>query len=256
MAEVVRRSDVLDSARASSPWLGLRSARLAPLLLFAQPRITTPACFARWAFSLSRLASRFHASANPSPPAKADTSQEAFVFDRIENLVRFEDDGTGIRDTTAVIRIQSQAGVQEFGQLIFDYSQDTEKLEIQYVRVRKPDGQVIETPLSGAQDFAPEILKEAPMYSDYRQRHVSVSSLQPGDVLEYRTIVHVTTALASHQFWYDYSFPKEVAIHENRLEINIPKAREIKLKSPKTPIRNPGARRPPHLHVGGQGLHS
>ena len=168
-----------------------------------------------------------------SPAGKADTSQEAFVFDRIENLVRFEDDGTGIRDTTAVIRIQSQAGVQEFGQLIFDYSQDTEKLEIQYVRVRKPDGQVIETSLSGAQDFAPEILKEAPMYSDYRQRHISVSSLQPGDVLEYRTIVHVTTALASHQFWYEYSFPKEVAIHENRLEINIPKAREIKLKSPK-----------------------
>ena len=175
----------------------------------------------------------FPALGQASPPAKVDTSQEAFVFDRIENLVRFEDDGTGIRDTTAVIRIQSQAGVQAFGQLPFDYSQDTEKLEIQYVRVRKPDGRVIETSLDGAQDFAPEILKEAPMYSDYRQRHISVSSLQPGDVLEYRVIVHVTTALAPHQFWYEYSFPKEVAIHESRLEINLPKAREIKLKSPK-----------------------
>ncbi len=173
----------------------------------------------------------FGQTASPAP--RADTSQEAFVFDRIENLVRFEDDGTGIRDTTAVIRIQSQAGVAEFGQLIFDYSQETEKLEIQYVRVRKPDGRVIETSPSGAQDFAPEILKEAPMYSDYRERHVSVSSLQPGDALEYRTIVHVTSALAANQFWYEFSFPKEVAIHENRLEINIPKSREIKLKSPK-----------------------
>jgi tetratricopeptide (TPR) repeat protein len=178
------------------------------------------------------FASPFYAQ-TPSPPM-ADTSQEAFVFDRIENLVRFEDDGTGIRDTAAAIHIQSDAGVQEFGQLIFGYSQDTEKLEIQYVRVRKPDGKVIETPLTGAQDFAPEILKEAPMYSDYRQRHVSVSSLQPGDVLEYRTIVHVTTALAPHQFWYEYSFPKEVVIHQDRLEVNLPKGREIKLKSPKT----------------------
>ena len=30
-----------------------------------------------------------------SHPAKPDTSEEALVFDRLDNLVRFEDDGTG-----------------------------------------------------------------------------------------------------------------------------------------------------------------
>ena len=167
-----------------------------------------------------------------SPPAR-DTSQEAVVFDRIENRVRLEDDGTGVRDTAAVIRIQSQAGIQAFGQLVFGYSAATENLEIQYVRVRKPDGRVIETPASTAQDFAPDILKEAPMYSDYRQRHVSVSSLQPGDILEYRTVIHVTTPLAPRQFWYEHVFPQNVVVREDRLEIDVPKSRDVKLKSPK-----------------------
>jgi len=45
---------------------------------------------------------------------KADTSQEALVFDRLDSLVRFEDDGTGVRETTAVIRVQSQAGVRRW----------------------------------------------------------------------------------------------------------------------------------------------
>ena len=82
-----------------------------------------------------------------------------------------------VSETEAVIRIQSQAGVEEFGQLVFGYSSATEKLEVEYVRVRKPDGRVVVTPESTAQDFAPDVLKEAPMYSDYRQRHISVAAL-------------------------------------------------------------------------------
>ena len=106
----------------------------------------------------------------------------------------------------------------------------------EYVRVRKPDGQVVVTPESTAQDFAPDVLKEAPMYSDYRQRHISVAALQPGDTLEYRTVTRVVTPLAPGNFWYEYTFPKGVAVDEDRLEIDVPKAREIKLK---TPTRQP-----------------
>ncbi len=183
VAEVVRRSEPPRFCPCVQPLARTASARHCSSLAFRQASYYNASMLRAIGFlALSACLAASSFGQTPPPPAKADTSQEAFVFDRIENLVRFEEDGTGIRDTTAVIRVQSQAGVQEFGQLIFDYSQDTEKLEIQYVRVRKPDGQVIETPLSGAQDFAPEILKEAPMYSDYRQRHVSVSSLQPGDV--------------------------------------------------------------------------
>src|ERR1700720_4414561 len=91
---------------------------------------------------------------------KPDTSQEVVVYQRIRNLVRFENDGTGIRDTTSAIRVQSQAGVQEMGQLILGYTSATENLQIEYVRVRKPDGQTVETALTGAQDFAPDVLRE------------------------------------------------------------------------------------------------
>jgi hypothetical protein len=74
------------------------------------------------------LASFLPGQSSPTSATKADTSTEAVVFERIANLVRFEDDGTGIRDTTAVIRVQSQAGIQQLGQLIFGYSSAVEKL--------------------------------------------------------------------------------------------------------------------------------
>jgi len=150
-----------------------------------------------------------------------------------------------VSETEAVVRIQSQAGVEEFGQLVFGYSSATENLEVEYVRVRKPDGQIVVTPESTAQDFAPDVLKEAPMYSDYRQRHITVAALQPGDTLEYRTVTRVLTPLAAGNFWYEYTFPKGVAVNEDRLEIDIPKSREVKLKTltRKPEIQEAGERR-------------
>src|SRR5207248_4725924 len=96
-------------------------------------------------------------------------SEEAIVLEHWNESVRFENDGSGVRETTAAVRIQSQAGVQEFGQLVFGYSTANEDLDIDYVRVRRSDDQVINTPAAAAQDFAPDVLREAPMYSDYRQ---------------------------------------------------------------------------------------
>jgi tetratricopeptide (TPR) repeat protein/transglutaminase-like putative cysteine protease len=70
------------------------------------------------------------------------------------------------------------------------------------------------------------------MYSDYRQRHISVAALRPGDTLEYRTVTRVLTPLAAGNFWYEYTFPKGMVVNEDRLEIDVPKAREVKLKAP------------------------
>src|SRR5580658_9423295 len=184
------------------------------------------------------------ASSSNSKPT-TNNADEAAVFERILNRVHFENDGTEVSETEAVARIQSQAGVEEFGQLVFGYSSATEKLEVEYVRVRKPDGQVVVTPESTAQDFAPDVLKEAPMYSDYRQRHISVAALEPGDRLEYRTVTRVLTPLAAGNFWYEYTFPKGVVVNEDRLEIDVPRSRDVKLKTPtrKPEIRETGDRR-------------
>ena len=146
---------------------------------------------------------------------------------------RFENDGTGVREVTAQVRIQSEAGLQRYGQLIFGYSSGTEKLEVNYVRVRKPSGQVIETPAANAQDFAPEVLESAPMYSDFRERHVTVSALRPGDLLEYQITTRILTPLAPGEFWTEYNFPERTAARQVKLEIDVPKERDLKLKSPK-----------------------
>src|SRR5207248_448258 len=166
-------------------------------------------------------------------PTATTSAQEAAVVEEQITRVRFENDGTAVRETTTKVRIQSEAGVEAFGQLIEGYSSATESLDVDYVRVRKPSGEVFETPKESAQDFAPEVLRSAPMYSDYRERHITVAALRPGDVLESHMIWRTTTPLAAGEFWYEYSFPKWLTVKLARLEVDIPKARAITLKSPK-----------------------
>lgn len=181
---------------------------------------------------LALIFSSIFVLAQSTPNQKtADTSQEAFVFEQLKESVRFENDGDSVRETTAAIRIQSEAGVKAFGQLVFGYSTANEDLKIDYVRVRTQDGQVLDTASGSAQDFAPEILQEAPMYSDFRERHVSVVGIKPGVTLEYHTVTTVKP-LAPGEFWYEYSFPENYVLKDATLQIDIPKSREIKLKSP------------------------
>jgi Domain of Unknown Function with PDB structure (DUF3857) len=96
----------------------------------------------------------------------ANYTDEAVVVQSDDVVYRFAADGTGSKRETTVLRIQSGAALQTFGVLSFPYASSTQKVEIVYARVRKPDGTVVETPVSDAQDQPAQVTQLAPMYSD------------------------------------------------------------------------------------------
>ncbi len=96
------------------------------------------------------------------------------------------------------------------------------------MRVRKPDGTVITAQESAIQDLT---LPDAPVYTDYHEKHISVPSLRPGDVLEYEFIRTITNPLTPGQFWTSVNFAEKGIILDQQLEINVPKGRQINLKS-------------------------
>src|SRR6266700_739154 len=117
------------------------------------------------------------------PDAKApDYVQESFVIEQMHSHYRFEADGTGRKETVARIRVQSEAGVQQWGQLQEGYNSANERVEIPYVRVLKADGSVVKAGPEAVQDLSAPIEREAPVYTDYRQKHITVPGLRPGDV--------------------------------------------------------------------------
>ena len=167
-----------------------------------------------------------------APQQKPDYSQEAVVVEQLTTAYRFERDGTGLRETTLRVKVQSDAGVERFGQLVFEYSSANEKLDMDYVRVRKADGTVVNAAVSDIQDLTAPVAREAPVYTDLRQKHVTVPGLRPGDTLEYHMVWNISTPLAQNQFWLEHYFvTKRLIVLDDQLTVNIPAASKVKLKT-------------------------
>jgi tetratricopeptide (TPR) repeat protein/transglutaminase-like putative cysteine protease len=176
-------------------------------------------------------------SAQVSPPAKPslyapDFSKEAYVIEELSTRITAEQDGTGTKETSAKVKIISDAGVKAFAVLSFTYTSANEVVEIDYVRVRKPDGTVVKTPDYNVQDMPAEVTRTAPLYSDIHEKHVAVKGLGVGDVLEYSMRHRIVKPEVPGQFWAEYTFSKDAIAKDVRLEISFPAGKSVKIVSP------------------------
>src|SRR5271169_117170 len=184
--------------------------------------------------SYSVRAQEIGSSQNPSPAitkpapqksASADYSQEPFVIEQFYTTARFENDGTSTRDLAVRIRVQSDAGVQQLGELIFGYNSANEVMDVRFVRVKKKDGSVVTAAPDAVKEMTASVARDAPEYTDYKEKHVTVPSLHTGDTIEYEIATRTVAALAPGNFWFDYAFVKDAITLDERLDVNLPAGR-------------------------------
>ena len=144
--------------------------------------------------------------------------------------MRYENDGTGTREVRARIRVQTPAGLNSAGQLIFQYNAVNEQVEIRNVRVLKSDGNIVTAGPEAVQDLSAPVTREAPIYTDARQKHVTVPGLAVGDVIEY-DVVTTAKPLLQGQFWQIWYFEQRIIALDEQLDLNVPDNRSVKIKS-------------------------
>ena len=157
--------------------------------------------------------------------------EQAFVIKELISRYSFTAEGRAGNSQEVSVKVLNTAGVDELGQITTGYNSKNETINIDYVRVIKPGGAVVVTPADKAPEVSLMIAPSAPVYSDYREKHISVAGLVPGATLEYKVTTHVTVPLAPHQFWLSHSFNKADAVLDEQLIIEVPKERQIHLKS-------------------------
>jgi tetratricopeptide (TPR) repeat protein/transglutaminase-like putative cysteine protease len=165
-------------------------------------------------------------------PAPAEYSQEPFVIESYETTARYENDGTGERDLRVRIRLQSDSGVQQLGELVFGFNSANEQMDVRSVRVRKTDSTVVAAAPEAVKEMTGTVARDAPVYTDYKEKHITVPSLHTGDTLEYEIVTHLVTPLAPNEFWYEHNFLEGAIVLDERLELNVPAGRTMSLQSP------------------------
>jgi tetratricopeptide (TPR) repeat protein/transglutaminase-like putative cysteine protease len=160
-------------------------------------------------------------------------SREPYVIEHYDTTARFENDGTGERDLSVRVRVQSEEGAQQFREIVFGYNSANEKAEVRSLTVRKHGASTANVRTAEAVKEMPSAaVRDAPAYSEYKDVHVSVPSLQAGDVLEYQIATQVVTPFAPGEFWFQYSFLRDAIVLDERLELSLPQNRPFSIKSP------------------------
>jgi tetratricopeptide (TPR) repeat protein len=169
------------------------------------------------------------------PGIKVDFSRESSVIEHMDTVYHYAADGTGSKEITAVIHLQDESAIKAWSVLSFAFASSAEHIEIDYVRVRRPDGAVVETPAADAQEMPAPITREAPFYSDLKEKQVPVRSLRAGDRLEYKLRIIRTRPEAPGHFWGQEIFYTPVfgaVVLEQSVEIHLPKTAYIQVWSP------------------------
>ena len=92
------------------------------------------------------------------PGEKPDYSQEAFVMEQFIRKVKLENDGASVREDSARVRIQSDAGVQRYGLLTFSYERGSPSVYPIRCKLRRFEFSEVPPPLSDAKvPFCPAI---------------------------------------------------------------------------------------------------
>jgi tetratricopeptide (TPR) repeat protein/transglutaminase-like putative cysteine protease len=191
-----------------------------------------------WAVLLSSAALAQQKSTPVPAPAQTatktlapDFSQEPFVIEKYLLSARFENDGTGSRTLSSRIKVQSDAGVQQLGELIFGYNSASEKMDVHYVRVLTSDGSTGTAKTDAVKEMTAPAERDAPEYTDYKETHITVPALHPGDVIEYEIATQIVTPMASNQFWFEQNFLDRAIVLDEQLEVNVPQGRALLIQS-------------------------
>jgi tetratricopeptide (TPR) repeat protein/transglutaminase-like putative cysteine protease len=170
----------------------------------------------------------------PKSPTAGDFHGEALVCEESETTYRMHADGTGSRLLHVLMRVQSEGAARQFGVLSIPFAAANETPHITMVRVHKADGSTVDTPAADAIDVSSEVTREAPLYSDLKEKHIPVKSLSVGDTLEYAVEMTIDKAEAPGEFWgaNHFTAPGTLVVLAERLTLEFPKDTYVQVWSP------------------------
>ena len=167
-------------------------------------------------------------------PAPDNFQKEALVFERSDTTIRMRADGTGERNVHVWLRLQSEGAARQFSVLSFSYAAANETPTINLVRVHKPDGTTVDTLAAEAIDMPATVTREAPVYSDLKEKHLPVRSLAMGDTLEYEWHVAIDKAEDPGQFWgiQRLTPPGTIVVLSESFTLEVPQNKYVQVWSP------------------------
>lgn len=142
--------------------------------------------------------------------------------------MRLYPDNTIISQSHFIVKILNDRGKKDFSEIVIGYDSTYEKVEVEYAKTIKPNGEVVVVGEKDIRDVSRYL--NFPLYSNARARIISMPEIAEGAVVEYKIKTTQNQLINKKDFNLGYSLYEIEPVVYSRFSLTLPKGRDIKIK--------------------------
>ncbi len=202
-------------------------------------RLSLVCCAALFAASGSAQAPSITPNGDPSVQADtiyklavnpADYPDQAIVWLLDDGIIRYDEQGRETRTYRKVIQILKQEAAEPMSEQSFAYSPGHERQTINWIKVVKPNGEVISAAPSHIQESDVPASMGDPVYSDVKVKRVSLTGLAPGAILDYSVTTEELKPFLPGDFYNSWLVNPEMTIRRSRYIVDVPANLDLRIR--------------------------
>lgn len=128
-----------------------------------------------------------------------------------------------------IIKILNERGKEDFSEAQIDYDSTYEKVELEYARTIKPDGQVVDVGSRHIRDVSKYL--NFPLYSNVRVYIISFPEISEGAVIEYKLKIYRSQMINKKDFVIGYPVQTQEPIISANFTLDLPEGSSVNIKT-------------------------
>ena len=152
----------------------------------------------------------------------ADHPEMPFIWLLDEGKYSIEPDGRTKNTTRQVVQILKPQGAEAYRERRFTWNPEHQKFTVNWMRVVKPNGEVISDHPEQVQDSDVPAEMGVPMYTATKVRRMSLSGLDSGTILDFSITTETDASMMPGEFFVSWRVTTPTYVVRSNLEVDVP----------------------------------
>ena len=147
---------------------------------------------------------------------------QPYVYLLDDGIVRYEADGRASRTYRQVIQVLTREAAEQWGEQTFSYAPSRERLRVNWVRVVRPNGEVVSDGPSAEQEADAVADEESPVYVDRKTHRITLAGVAPGTIVDYSYTIETVQPVRPGDYASNWSISTTRLVRRSRLILDVP----------------------------------
>lgn len=178
-------------------------------------------------------------------PSQDEYPQAGALILFCDEKIKVTPQNTQVSNLHYIVKILNERGKEDFAEAHIDYDSTFEKVELEYARTIKPDGQIISIGSRHIRDVSKYL--NFPLYSNVRVYIISFPEIVEGASIEYKLKIYRNQLINKKDFVISYPVQATEPIIAANFTIDLPRDRTLFIKTLNEEYNNFGANLSPQI---------